>query len=162
MAWIGAAISAVGSLASSKGSADASKASSKMDKETALASIAAQGNQQRISSAYEMELNDYYAQLSKQRKRNARGKMYDPYSGRPSPVREALVPEKAPGVPISKPEVTVGATYKKPSLWDRLTKPSLDPLGVGFNGQQMQPRGDQLTPRTTTPGYTTREPLGGG
>lgn len=159
MAWIGAAIGAVGSLLSSKGSSKASENSSKVDKEIALESIAAQGNQQRISNAYEMELNDYYAQLSRQRKRDARGKMYDQYSGRPSPIREPLVADKAPGVPITKPAVTTAATYKKPSLWDRLTKPSLDPLGIGFNGQQMQPRGDQITPRTTTPGYTTREPL---
>lgn len=161
MAWIGAAISAVGGLLSSKGASDASKKGSQMDKATALESIAAQGNQQRISNAYEMELNDYYSQLSKQRKRNARGEMYDKYSNLAAPERKPLVADKAPGVPITKPAVTTPATYKKPSLWDRLTKPSLDPLGVGFNGQQMQPRGDQLTPRTTTDEYTTRQQLGG-
>jgi len=50
--------------------------------------------QQRASTAYEMELQDYYHQLDKQRKRNARGAMYDQFSGLAAPTRDPLVGDK--------------------------------------------------------------------
>jgi hypothetical protein len=75
--------------------------------------------------------------------------------------RKPLVPDEAPGVPITKAPVKTAATYKKPSLWDRLTKPSLDPLGIGPNGDRLQPRGRQLTPGSVGEETVVRERSGG-
>lgn len=160
MAWP-AIIAAAGSILSSVGSSKAQSKNSASEREAAMALAYESGNQQRRTSAYEMELQDYYHQLDKERKRNARGAMYDQFSGLAAPTREALVADKAPGVPITKPPVTVAATYKKPSLWDRLAKPqlSLDPLGIAGGSTNL--RGAMITPGSTTDAQTVRESPGG-
>ena len=58
-----------------------------------------QGNQERLSLSYGLGLNDYYTQLNTQRRRDARGAMFDKFSGMGKvPTRPQLV-SSAPVAP---------------------------------------------------------------
>ena len=94
MAWWGAAIAAVGSVVSSAGSSRSNTKNAEKERAAQVALAREGGVQQRASTAYEMELQDYYHQLDKQRKRNARGAMYDQFSGLAAPTRDPLVGDK--------------------------------------------------------------------
>ena len=166
MAWgaiIGAAVNIVGGALSGKGAKDAAKDDAATKKEI----VRMQGNEDRRTLAYKAEVDDYYSQKNKQRRRDARAKSFAGFSARtkfkePEGFeRGFLAADEAPGVPITQAPVVTAATYKKPSLLDRLIKPSLDPLGIGPNGQRLQPRGSQLTPGSTTGETVVRERLGG-
>ncbi len=166
MAWpliAAAAMSVAGGLMKGKGEEAKSKADAETQKE--LARIAA--NEERRTLAYRDKLADHYSQLNKQRRRDARASTFGGFSKR-TKFKEAegferkpLVEDHAPDVPISVGPVVTAATYKKPSLWDRLTKPqlSLDPLGIAGGSTNL--RGRQITPGSTTDATVTYERQGG-
>lgn len=71
-----AAIGVIGGALQGKGAAKQS------DKEIAASKELERirGREERATSAYQMELADYYDQLNSQRRRTARASMYDKYS----------------------------------------------------------------------------------
>lgn len=73
---VGAAASVVGGAMQGRGASKATDKQVAADKE--IAKI--QGQEQRKTTAYEAELADYYTQLNTQRRRDARGSMYDKFS----------------------------------------------------------------------------------
>lgn len=166
MAWpmiAAAAMSVVGGALGGKGEQKKSEFDAATQKE--LARMAA--NEERRTLAYRDKLADYYSQLNKQRRRDARASTFSGFSKR-TKFKEAegferkpMVEDHAPDVPISVGPVVTKATYKKPSLWDRLTKPqlSLDPLGIAGGSTNL--RGRQITPGSTTDATVTYERQGG-
>lgn len=135
MAWpaiIGAVASIAGGAMSGRGAQKGAEADAQTKKEIALI----EANESRKTIGYQADLEDYYSQLNKQRRRDARGSNWDKYARDPKPegfLRAALVGEK-PKPPESKlPEAAAKPKKKKRSLFDRLTKPSLDPAGI-FTG----------------------------
>ena len=67
MAWVSIAVAAIGSYADSRDK-DKDRDASQRD---SLQTIGAGGFEGRRTTAYEMELADYYSQLGKERKRKA-------------------------------------------------------------------------------------------
>ncbi len=101
-----AAIGVVGGAMSGRAAQKGQKEQIAADKE--IAKI--QGQEQRKTTAFEADLVDYYSQLNTQRRRDARGSMYDKYSVVQKPEgyqRQALVGAK----PVSPGSTTTtGAT----------------------------------------------------
>jgi hypothetical protein len=131
MAWpaiIGAVASLAGGMMSARGAEKGQEAQGALTKEVALL----QANEGRKTTAFEADLADYYSQLNKQRRRDARGSTWDKYSKIAKPegfLRAPLVGEK-PKPPESKLPTEAKPKKKKRSLLDRLTKPSLSPSGL--------------------------------
>jgi hypothetical protein len=98
---VGAAASVVGGAMQGRGASKAADKQVAADKE--IAKI--QGQEQRKTTAFEADLADYYSQLNTQRRRDARGSMYDKYSLVQKPEgyqRQALVGAK----PVSPDSTT--------------------------------------------------------
>lgn len=164
MAWpliAGMAMSVIGGAMKGKGE----EAKTKFDAETQKELARIQANEERRTMAYRDELGDYYSQKNKQRRRDSRAKSFGGFSTRtkfkePEGFeRKPLVADEAPGVPITQTVAATPATYKKPSLWQRLTKPSLDPLGIGPGN--LGPRGSQISAGTPGSETVVRQRLGG-
>lgn len=164
MAWpliASMAASVIGGAMQGKGE----EAKAKYDAETQKEIARIQANEERRTMAYRDELGDYYSQKNKQRRRDSRAKSFGGFSTRtkfkePEGFeRKPLVPDEAPGVPITQTVAGTPATYKKPSLWQRLTKPSLDPLGIGPGN--LGPRGDLISAGTPGSETVVRQRLGG-
>ena len=166
MAWpliASMAMSVVGGAMKGKGE----EAKTKFDAETQKELARIQANEERRTMAYRDELGDYYSQKNKQRRRDSRAKSFGGFSTRtkfkePEGFeRKPLVADEAPGVPITQTVAATPATYKKPSLWDRLTKPqlSLDPLGIAGGSTNL--RGGLISPGTPGSETVVRQRLGG-
>lgn len=95
-----AAISVIGGAMQGRGAEKASDKQAASSKEIERI----RGQQDRLTSSYQVELADYYNQLTSQRNRNARASMYDKYSAVQKPnnfVREDLASAK-PKLPVEK------------------------------------------------------------
>ncbi|MGE3502608.1 MAG: hypothetical protein AB7H19_12295 [Porticoccaceae bacterium] len=74
----------------------AAKKAQKREIAAAKENIALEHSEGRIDTQYETELSDYYDQLGKQRRRDARGASFDKYSSIPLPEPPAEGEEVAP------------------------------------------------------------------
>ena len=113
---VGAAASVVGGAMQGRGASKAADKQAAADKE--IAKI--QGVEGRKTSAYEAELMDYYAQLNKQRNRDARASMYDKYSLVQKP--EGFVRQNLAGPKPANPDA--GSTANGSSPTTPITPPS--------------------------------------
>ena len=107
---VGAAASVVGGAMQGRGASKAADKQAAADKE--IAKI--QGVEGRKTSAYEAELMDYYAQLNKQRNRDARASMYDKYSLVQKP--EGFVRQNLAGPKPANPDGTTTTPATTPVL----------------------------------------------
>ena len=91
--WIAATVGAVGAYASSR-SASSQK---KEDQKNTIAQMQEEGRQRRMTTEFEMGMADYYSQMNKQRRRDARAAHFASFSKRPQPAgytRPNIVPDK--------------------------------------------------------------------
>ncbi len=102
MAAVSVGTAAVGAYASSRSSRQNTKEQIAADKETAR--VAAEEG--RRTTMFERDLNDYDIQLAKDRKRNARAGIADPYSA-------VAIPERPPLL-VAKPEIPKPIVDPKP------------------------------------------------
>lgn len=116
----------VGGAMSARGAQKGAEAQAKGDAEAARVA-AVEG---RRTTAFEADLGDYYGQLQKQRRRDARAANYAQYSKKPQPegfVRAALVGEKPK--PPTDPVAAPAAEAKKKEKGGFFRK-HLDPAGL--------------------------------